>query len=150
MRHWFALLAVMLATVGLTACGDDNEAAPSASEQAASEDAQAAADAAEEAQKQVDELEQELAQQEQEIKQEQKEPAPAPEPEPEPEPAEPPDVVGLTLPAAKQLLKEAGYKANVSNTDAAFGILIPQNYTVCEQSPPRGDLVPILAQKDGC
>lgn len=76
---------------------------------------------------------------------------------PKPEPAEatepqgsPPDVVGLTLPTAQKLIKEAGYKPEVSNTDAAFGILVPANYTVCKQDEPIGNLVPILAQKDGC
>jgi ABC-type glycerol-3-phosphate transport system substrate-binding protein len=63
---------------------------------------------------------------------------------------EPPDVVGLTLPEAKNQLKEAGFKADVSNTDTAFGIIVEANYTVCEQDEPRGDVVPILAQKYGC
>jgi hypothetical protein len=62
----------------------------------------------------------------------------------------PPDVVGLTLPEAKKQLSAAGYKADVSNTDTTFGILVPQNYTVCTQDDPRGDVVPILAQKYGC
>jgi hypothetical protein len=65
-------------------------------------------------------------------------------------PSEPPKVVGLTLPAAKRLLKEAGFRANPRNTDTTFGILIPENFTVCKQDPPRGDLVPLLAQKYGC
>ncbi len=64
--------------------------------------------------------------------------------------SEPPKVVGLTLPAARRLLKEAGFRANPRNTDTTFGILIPENFTVCKQDPPRGDLVPLLAQKYGC
>lgn len=71
-----------------------------------------------------------------------------------PEPSEPqgspPDVTGLTLPTAKHELSAAGYRADVRNTDTMFGIVIPQHYTVCKQSDPKGDVVPILAQKYGC
>jgi hypothetical protein len=76
--------------------------------------------------------------------------ASSPASESEPEPQSPPNVVGLPLPAGEHLLKEAGYKAAVSNTDTSFGIVIPSHFTICEQSDPRGDLVPILAQKYGC
>lgn len=69
---------------------------------------------------------------------------------PEPQPTEPPDVVGLSLPTAKKQLAAAGFKANVSNTDTTLGILVPENYTVCKQDAPKGDIVPILAQKYGC
>jgi PASTA domain len=65
-------------------------------------------------------------------------------------PGGPPKVTGLTLPEAKKELSAAGFKADVSNTDTTFGILVPQNYTVCKQSTPRGNIVPILAQKYGC
>lgn len=76
---------------------------------------------------------------------------PAPEPEtPEQPSGSPPDVVGLTLPAAQKILKSAGFKADVSNTDTTFGILVPSNYTVCKQDDAVGNLVPILAQKYGC
>ena len=59
-------------------------------------------------------------------------------------------MVGLTLPAAKSALSGAGFTANVSNTDTLFGIVVPRNYTVCKQQEPRGNVVPILAQKYGC
>lgn len=72
------------------------------------------------------------------------------EPAPTPEPKSPPNVVGLTLPTAKKALSEAGFTADVSNTDTAFGIVVPSNYTVCTQDAPRGSVVPILAQKYGC
>jgi hypothetical protein len=62
----------------------------------------------------------------------------------------PPDVVGLTLPTAQKMLKDAGYKADVSNTDTALGIIVPENYTVCEEDDAVGNIVPILAQKYGC
>jgi len=79
----------------------------------------------------------------------------APAPEPAPHPAstsrqEPPNVVGLPLPAAQHLLKQAGYKTVANNTDTTFGILVPENYTICRQGKPRGDLVVVLAQKYGC
>lgn len=85
-----------------------------------------------------------------------REPAPKPTPRPAPvqtaapEPQEPPDVEGLALPQAKKLLSQAGFSASVSNTDTTFGILIPENFTVCKQDQPRGKIVPILAQKHGC
>lgn len=66
------------------------------------------------------------------------------------EPAEPPNVVGLPLPQAKQMLKEAGYRTAANNTDTTFGIIVPENYTICKQGKPRGDLVVVLAQKYGC
>lgn len=62
----------------------------------------------------------------------------------------PPNVVGLPLPAAQQMLKEAGFQPAVRNTDTAFGIVVPSNFTVCKQDSPRGSVVPILAQKYGC
>jgi beta-lactam-binding protein with PASTA domain len=75
---------------------------------------------------------------------------PPPAPETTAASSSPPDVVGLTLPAAQKALKSAGFKADVSNTDTTFGILVPENYTVCKESDPVGSLVPILAQKYGC
>lgn len=63
---------------------------------------------------------------------------------------EPPNVIGLPLPAAQHLLKQAGYKTVANNTDTTFGILVPENYTICRQGRPRGDLVVVLAQKYGC
>lgn len=64
--------------------------------------------------------------------------------------AGPPDVVGLTLPAARKALKSAGYSADPSNTDTAFGIVIESNYTICTQDEPKGNIVPVSAQKYGC
>lgn len=80
----------------------------------------------------------------------------APQPKPPPEPArnessgEPPNVIGLPLPAARRQLKQAGYKTVAKNTDTTFGIIVPENYTICEQGKPRGKLVVVLAQKYGC
>lgn len=91
-------------------------------------------------------------------------PKPARAPSPKPKPAtqeaaapasvapagNPPDVVGLTLPEAKRELSAAGFRADVSNTDTLLGIVVPRNYTVCKEQAPRGEVVPILAQKYGC
>jgi hypothetical protein len=63
---------------------------------------------------------------------------------------EPPNVLGLPLPAAKQMLEQAGYRTVAKNTDTTFGIIVPSHYTICEQGKPRGDLVVVLAQKYGC
>lgn len=79
--------------------------------------------------------------------------APAPKPaarEASTSTQEPPNVIGLPLPAAQHLLKQAGYKTVANNTDTTFGILVPENYTICRQGKPRGDLVVVLAQKYGC
>lgn len=79
---------------------------------------------------------------------------PAPQPEPKParrEPSgDPPNVLGLPLPAARRQLKQSGYKTAAKNTDTTFGIIDPSNYTICNQGKPRGDLVVVLAQKYGC
>ncbi|HET6241628.1 MAG TPA: PASTA domain-containing protein [Arthrobacter sp.] len=62
----------------------------------------------------------------------------------------PPNVVDLPLDVAEELLEEAGYRVAASNTDTTFGIVVPSHYTVCTQDPPRGQIVPVLAQKYGC
>jgi len=74
---------------------------------------------------------------------------PAPEPEPEVS-AKPPNVVGLPLPAAEEVLEEAGFRAAARNTDTSFGIIVPSHYTICKEGAPRGKVVPVLAQKYGC
>jgi len=66
------------------------------------------------------------------------------------EPSGPPDVVGLTLTTAEQLLQQAGYQVDADNTDTMFGIMDTDNYTVCTQDDARGTIVPVLAQKYGC
>jgi beta-lactam-binding protein with PASTA domain len=58
-----------------------------------------------------------------------------------------PDVRGLALPDAKQELKQAGYTASVK-TNALFGVIVEEHYSVCSQSKPKGMLVPIEADKD--
>jgi hypothetical protein len=63
---------------------------------------------------------------------------------------EPPNVIGLPLPAARQVMKQAGYKIAPKNTDTAFGIVVEANYTICTQGKPRAGIVPVLAQKYGC
>jgi hypothetical protein len=63
---------------------------------------------------------------------------------------EPPNVVGLPLPEARRLLKQTGYRTAAKNNDTTFGIIVPDNFTICHQGKPRGDLVVVLAQKYGC
>ena len=74
----------------------------------------------------------------------------APEPEEQAEAEEPPNVIGLPLPAARQVMKKAGYRIAAKNTDTAFGIVVEANYTICTQGKPRAGIVPVLAQKYGC
>lgn len=64
--------------------------------------------------------------------------------------SEPPNVLGLPLPEARRMLKQAGYRTIAKNTDTTFGIIVPDNYTICNQGRPRGEIVVVLAQKYGC
>lgn len=75
--------------------------------------------------------------------------APAEEPSTE-STGEPPDVVGLSLPEAEKQLKAAGFNPDPDNTDTLLGIVVKSNYTICKQYPPKGNVVPLLAQKYGC
>ena len=58
-----------------------------------------------------------------------------------------PEVKGLSLPSAEQKLKAAGFNADVSS-DALFGVVVKENYIVCDQSAPAGKLVPLEVSKD--
>jgi len=71
-------------------------------------------------------------------------------PEAAEEASEPPNVVGLPLPAARKAVERAGYEIKPENTDTTFGIYDESNYTVCTQDLPRGSIVVVLAQKYGC
>lgn len=64
--------------------------------------------------------------------------------------SEPPNVLGLPLPEARRMLEQAGYRTVAKNTDTTFGIIVPDNYTICNQGKPRGDIIVVLAQKYGC
>ena len=54
-----------------------------------------------------------------------------------------PEVRGVNLVDAEKVLKTAGYSATVHAKDAAMGILVRENFTVCESGTPIGKLVPI-------
>lgn len=58
-----------------------------------------------------------------------------------------PEVTGLSLPSANQKLKAAGFNSDVSS-DALFGVIVEENYIVCDQSEPAGKLVPLEVSKD--
>lgn len=57
-----------------------------------------------------------------------------------------PDVKGLSLPDANERLKQAGFSSSVTS-DALLGVVVEQNYTVCDQSEPNGKLVPLEVSK---
>lgn len=57
-----------------------------------------------------------------------------------------PDVRGLPLPDAKGQLKKAGFGAS-ETSDALFGVVIEENFTVCDQDTPKGNLVPLKVSK---
>jgi hypothetical protein len=145
-------LGLLVSVLAFAGCGDSDSGAEDAANEAAA--------AAESAQQEVTDLQDQLDEQASELAQEkraakrraqkaQKAAAVAPKPEPA-ETSDPPNVVGLTLPAATKLLKGAGFQVDARNTDTAFGIINPDNYSICEQDSPRGTLVPVLAQKYGC
>lgn len=58
-----------------------------------------------------------------------------------------PDVRGLSLPAAEKQLKNAGYNTDVSS-DGVFGVVVEENWIVCDQSEPKGQLVPLDVSRD--
>jgi hypothetical protein len=57
-----------------------------------------------------------------------------------------PNVKGLALPDAEQQLKQAGYAPSVK-TDALFGVIIPEHFSVCDEGSPNGKLVPLTVSK---
>jgi hypothetical protein len=61
-----------------------------------------------------------------------------------------PDVRGLALPEAKQRLERANYRTSVKAEDALFGVIVEENFTVCDQHEPNGRLVPLDVAKHGC
>ena len=69
--------------------------------------------------------------------------APAPAPAAQPEPTgEAPDVVGQRLDIAKDDLRAAGYRPRVSG-GGILGVVVDQNWVVCDQQPPDGDAVDV-------
>ena len=61
------------------------------------------------------------------------------------------DVRGLTLPTARKQLKAHGnYTADAKAKGAIFGVLVEENFTVCEQGKPKGHLVPLKVSKRDC
>ena len=58
-----------------------------------------------------------------------------------------PEVKGLSLPSAEQKLKAAGFNADVSS-DGLFGVVVEENWVVCEQGSPAGKLVPLDVSRD--
>ncbi|MGY1621046.1 hypothetical protein ACI789_02470 [Geodermatophilus sp. SYSU D00965] len=61
-----------------------------------------------------------------------------------------PDVRGMTLPDAKVKLAEAGVEASAHAEDAAFGILIEENFVVCEIEAINERMVRLEVAKKGC
>jgi beta-lactam-binding protein with PASTA domain len=59
-----------------------------------------------------------------------------------------PEVTGLALPEAKSVLLAKGYRTSVKAENAMFGVIVEQNFTVCDQDDPRGKLVPLDVSKE--
>lgn len=60
-----------------------------------------------------------------------------------------PNVRGLSLPDAKKQLKRAGFAAS-ETSDGLFGVIVAENFVVCDQEKPNGQLVPLKVAKHGC
>lgn len=61
-------------------------------------------------------------------------------------PAGPPDVIGARLDIGRAELERAGYRASVSG-GGAFGVIVEQNWVICEQEGPDGDVVDIRVDR---
>jgi beta-lactam-binding protein with PASTA domain len=66
-----------------------------------------------------------------------------------PAPSSMPGVVGLSVPAAEHLLRAAGFRYDAVGEDGLFGIIVPQNWTVCSVARV-GRYVTLHAYKYGC
>lgn len=66
------------------------------------------------------------------------------------EPPPGPDVVGYSLPEAEAALKEAKIAFQTHAKDAALGILVPENFVVCEVERINDRMVRLEVAKRGC
>jgi beta-lactam-binding protein with PASTA domain len=61
-----------------------------------------------------------------------------------------PDVRGMTLPDAKAKLAEAGVEVSTHAKGAAFGVIIEENFVVCEVEAINERMVRLEVAKRGC
>lgn len=61
-----------------------------------------------------------------------------------------PDVRGLNLRDANSQLKKAGFSSTVVESDGVFGVVIEENFVVCDQEDTKGRIVPVQVAKHGC
>ena len=137
-KRFLILFGMLVVLVG-SGCGEEAGDTTVIRETAADGDSQALEDTQDE----IDELRAELKKEKQDDESAAAEPPPEPEPEPEAEPtSSAPDVVGQRLDIAKKDLKAAGFRARVSG-GGVFGVVLEENWVVCDQQPPDGDRVDI-------
>lgn len=60
-----------------------------------------------------------------------------------------PDVTGYTLPEAKKTLKQAGINPMIES-DAVFGVIVEENFTVCEVHAVNENAVRLTVDNDSC
>ena len=60
-----------------------------------------------------------------------------------------PDVVGMMLPTAKDKLKKAGVTADV-DSDGLFGVIVEENWVVCDTHSVNDHMVRLEVSKDDC
>jgi hypothetical protein len=68
----------------------------------------------------------------------------------EPNLAGAPDVRGINLHDANTQLEEAGFSSTIIDNDGVFGVVIEENFVVCDQEDTSGKLVPLKVAKHGC
>ena len=56
----------------------------------------------------------------------------------------------MTLPDAKAALAEAGVTASTHATDAAFGVVVEENFVVCDVEAVNENMVRLEVAKHGC
>ena len=61
-----------------------------------------------------------------------------------------PDVRGMTLPDAKTQLTKAGITVSTHAKDAAFGVLVEENFVVCDEAAVNEHMVRLEVAKRGC
>jgi hypothetical protein len=65
----------------------------------------------------------------------------------EPDLGNAPDVRGLSLPTANKQLKKANFSSDVTS-DGLFGVIVEENWVVCDQASPKGRLVPLEVSRE--
>lgn len=61
-----------------------------------------------------------------------------------------PDVRGINLRDANAQLQRAGFNSTIVENDGFFGVVMEENFVVCDQQDTKAKLVPLKVAKHGC